>query len=274
MPKSYIIQSISSHRLSSYRRIFKCGTDDDCLHYYHWNQALSSELYILLSTIEVCLRNRIHVALSEEVSAKFPKKVESNFRWYEYFSFVDVDRNGDPKQDRKGRPIYTETGKAFRKITHKGETDLKLVPQIIVSKLEFGKWTYVLSAKKYNNGDLIDWHKLFPIIFQNFTNMVPDKHHQMIIDRIKTVKDWRNRLAHLEPVWKFSDVKEKGTGKILIYEPTNQVEVIKRLNNEIRYALQLLSWLCADTLEHYKATKSYQRLLHLASNDGIREFSY
>jgi hypothetical protein len=53
-------------------------------------------------------------------------------------------------------------------------------------------------------------------------------------------------------------VKEKGTGKILIYEPTNQVEVIKRLNNEIRYALQLLSWLCPDTLEHYKATKSYQ----------------
>lgn len=148
------------------------------------------------------------------------------------------------------------------------------MPQIIVSKLEFGKWTYVLSAKKYNNGDLIDWHKLFPIIFQNFTDMVPDKHHQMIIHRIKAVKDWRNRLAHLEPVWKFSDVKEKGTGKILIYEPTNQVEVIKRLNNEIRYALQLLSWLCPDTLEHYKATKSYQRLLHLASNDGIREFSY
>ena len=50
-------------------------------------------------------------------------------------------------------------------------------------------------------------------------------------------------------------------------------EVIKRLNREIRNALQLLSWLCTDTAEHYQSTSSYQNLLHLASIKGIREFS-
>lgn len=274
MSEPCIIQSISSYRLSSYRKIFRCSTDEDCIHYYHWNQALSSELYILLSTIEVCLRNKIHVALSEEVSLKVTGTIESNFTWYEYFNFAEMGHNGEPKVDHKGRTIYTETGKAFRKITHKGDRNLNLLPQIIVSKLEFGKWPYVLLAKKYNDGTLIDWHKLFPIIFPNFTNMVPDKHHHMIIDHIKVVRDWRNRLAHLEPVWKFGDVKDQVTGKVKLHEPTNQAEVIKRLNTEIRRSLQLLSWLCIYTLEHYKATKSYQRILHLASNDGINDFSY
>lgn len=268
-----IIKSISSSRLSSYRKVFGCSTDEDCIHYYHWNQALSSELYILMSTIEVCLRNKIHVALSEEVSLKFNGSVNSNFSWYEQFSFVEVDKKGNRKTDRNGEDVFTETGKAFRKITHKGKRNLNLVPQIIISKLEFGKWSYVLSAKKYNNGDLIDWNKLFPIIFPHFIGMESDK-HQIIIDHIKAVKNWRNRLAHLEPVWKFSDVKDPVTGEVRVPEPKSKTEVLKRLNAEIRRALNLLSWLCMDTTNHYKDTKSYQRLLHLVSHDGITDFSY
>lgn len=274
MTKHGVIKSISSPRLSSYRKIFGCKSDDACIHYYHWNLALASELYILLSTIEVCLRNKIHVALSEEVSLKFNGAVNSNFAWYEHFSFIEVDRKGNRKKDYKGEDIFTETGKAFRKITHKGRRDLNLLPQIVISKLEFGKWSYVLSAKKYNNGDLIDWHKLFPLIFPYFINMSPDKHHQMIIDHIKVVRDWRNRLAHQEPVWKFGDVKGPIKGEIKLPEPKNQIEVIQRLGGEIRRALQLLSWLCQDTLSHYKGTKSYQRLMHLASQEGIDGFSY
>jgi hypothetical protein len=269
-----IIKSISSSRLSSYRKIFGCSTDEDCIHYYHWNQALSSELYILMSTIEICLRNKIHIALSEEVSFKFTGLINSNFSWYEHFSFVELDKDENPKIDRNGNDIFTETGKAFRKITHKGKRNLNLLPQIIISKLEFGKWSYVLSAKKYDNGALIDWNKLFPIIFPHFIGMDPDKHHQVIIDHIKVVKNWRNRVAHLEPVWKFSDVKDMITGNVLVPEPTNQLEVLKRLKAEVRRALNLLSWLCVDTLGHYKSTKSYQQLLHLISHDGITDFSY
>lgn len=220
------------------------------------------------------MRNKVHVALSEEVSLKFTGTIESNFTWYEYFNFVEIGRNGQPKVDHNGRPVYTETGKAFRKITHKGNKNLNLLPQIVISKLEFGKWSYVLSAKKYNDGDLIDWHKLLPAIFPYFTNMMPDKHDQILIEYIKAAKAWRNRVAHLEPVWKFKDVKDAVSGRVLLPEPRNQSEVIRRLNAEIRRSLKLLSWLCVDTLDHYKSTQSYQRLLHLASDDGINDFSY
>lgn len=135
-------------RLSSYKNIFGCADEADCFPYYLWNQKLSSELYVLLSTIEICLRNRIHIVLSEEVSLKFTNAIDSNFAWYDHFSFVEVDRNGNPKRDRSGNDIFTETGKAFRKITHNRRgNNLNLLPQIIISKLEFGKWSYVLSAK-------------------------------------------------------------------------------------------------------------------------------
>lgn len=269
-----IITSISLPRLSSYKTIFCCTSEEDCIHYYRWNQALSSELYILLSNIEISLRNRIHTVLSEEVSFKFNNLINNNFSWYDHFNFIELDRQGNPKTDRNGNFIYTETGKAFRKITHnKRGINLNLLPQIIISKLEFGKWSYVLLAKKYNNGDLIDWNKLFPLIFPNFVGLDSSK-HQTIIDRIKAVKSWRNRLAHLEPVWKFSDIKHPVTGQILISEPRNQLEVTQRLNAEIRRTVELLFWLCTDTHDHYRVTKSYQNLQDLITNEGITNFSF
>lgn len=273
MTNSRIIKSISSPRLSSYKNIFHCHSDEACIPYYRWNQSLSSELYILLSTIEVCLRNSIHEALSEETSVKFTGNTNNNFCWYDYFFFFEVDKKGQRKYDRFGNPIFTETGKAFRKLTHnKQNVNLNRLPQVVISKLEFGKWSYILSAKKYENGDLIDWNKLFPIIFPNFKDMHPSK-HQTIIERIKVVKGWRNRLAHLEPVWKFSDVKDPIDGRVLVIEPKNQKEVLQRLNNEMTRAIQLLFWLCLDTCDHYKMSGSYKNLSSLISNDGIEKFS-
>ncbi|WP_104499372.1 Abi family protein [Acinetobacter indicus] len=274
MIKPGVINSISSPRLSSYMTFFGCATEQDCMHYYFWNQALASELYILLGTIEVCLRNKIHDALCVEVSSKINNGViDHNFAWYDHIDFYEKKRNGTNKTDRNNNPIYNDTGIGFRKITHKGQRCLNRPPQVVVSKLEFGKWPYVLTAKWYLDGSNVDWVKVFPAIFPNFSNMALS-YHDFIIERIKSTCKWRNRLAHLEPVWKFGAVVEKGTGKVLVEEPKNQDEVIKRLNREIRNALQLLSWLCTDTAEHYQSTSSYQNLLHLASIKGIREFSY
>jgi len=266
-----LIKSISSPRLSSYKNIFSCPDDESCFPYYLWNQKLSSELYVLMSNIEICLRNKVHNVLSEAVSLKFTGVINSNFSWYDHFSFIEIDRNGNRRLDRNGNEIFTETGKAFRKITHNRERNLNLLPQIIISKLEFGKWSYVLSAKKYNNGDLIDWNALFPLLFPYFIGVDPSK-HQSIIERIKVVRSWRNRLAHLEPVWKFKDIKDPVTGRVLVRSPSNPTEVIRRLNAEIRRALELLLWLCVDTHTHYKASESYEKLLFWASHDGISEF--
>lgn len=187
--------------------------------------------------------------------------------WYQHIDFYEKDsETGSTRRDRNGRPILNETGKGFKKL--KGKQ-----PQVIVSKLEFGKWPYVLQSKWYQDSSSIDWVKVFPAIFPYFQNM-SYKSHDLIIERIKTACRWRNQLAHLEPVWKFGAVIENGTGRILVPEPRNQKEVIKRLNKEIRLCVQLLSWLCEETERHYKETASYKRLLQLASHEGISDFSY
>lgn len=274
MTKHGVIKSISSPRLSSYLTFFGCASEEDSIHYYFWNQSLSSELYILLSNIEVCLRNRIHDALSEQVSFKFNNgATDNNFSWYEHIDFYEKNKDGSTRLDRYNNPLYTETGRAFRKITHNGKNCLNRPPQVVVSKLEFGKWPHVITAKWYKNGDLVDWNSIYPTVFLGFKNM-EHEHHDFIIERVKGACKWRNRLAHQEPVWKFSTVKERGTGTVLVEEPRTQKEVIKRLNREIRNNVQLLSWLCEDTAEHYINTASYRSLLHLASHNGISEFSY
>lgn len=257
-----IISSISTSRLSSYKKVFECSCEAEAINYYYWNQAISSELYVLLHTIEVCLRNKIHVALSKEVSLKVTGKIQDNYPWYTQFSFIDTS---------KGQDVLTETGRAFKKITHnKKGKDLRLLPQIIISRLEFGKWSYVLSAKKYGDGNHINWESLFPLIFSNFIGMDSNK-HQMLIERIRVINKWRNRVAHLEPVWKFGDIKKDG--KVIIPEPVNQNEVVKRFNAELRRAIDLLLWLCPDTHTHYVGTQSYKRLKELATAKNISTFS-
>lgn len=255
MTTSSIIQSISSPRLSSYKEIFDCADDATCFSYYLWNQRLSSELYILFSTIEICLRNRIHIVLSEEVSLKFTNKVNSNFNWYDYFDFTKNDK-GD---------FLNELGRKLHSITHEKKRNLNLLPQVVISQLSFGNWNFLISyTKKYKNGDSIEWKKLFPLIFPN-----SKKSNIIINQRVKLVRCWRNRISHLEPAWKFSDVKDPKTQAIKLVAPQNKNEVIQRLNQEINLSVQLLSWLCTETYEHYKGNEFYEKLLRCASRCEI-----
>ncbi|MEH1712616.1 hypothetical protein V7G70_18500, partial [Acinetobacter pittii] len=62
------------------------------------------------------------------------------------------------------------------------------------------------------------------------------------------------------------------TGHVLVRAPSNQTELIKRLNAEIRRAVELLSWVCPDTHAHYKGSDSHKQLLFWASHDGIATF--
>lgn len=262
MSTSSIIRAISHARLSSYRHAFSC-TDEEALHYYYWNQELSAELYILIHNIEICLRNQIHVELSKEVSFVKNGNIQDNFCWFDFFEFNIPDPSSMSKEK------LNQTGEALKKI----KKDLKrknvpLTPQNIVSNLELGKWAYILRTRSYNDGTPINWNKCLGNIFPNL-NTSKKKNRDAMNARLEEIRLLRNRIAHLEPVWKFQSKKINGS---YVSAPTTPDEILKRLDTEIYWATTFLKWLCNDSYNNYIKTNSHKNLLKLITYDGIINF--
>jgi len=59
------LDSISAARLSSYRRFFIPASDSELYGLYCWNEVLSTNFMRLTGIVEVALRNRFHLALSQ-----------------------------------------------------------------------------------------------------------------------------------------------------------------------------------------------------------------
>ncbi|MFW0004458.1 MAG: Abi family protein [Coxiella endosymbiont of Dermacentor nuttalli] len=256
------MRSISHARLSSYRHAFNC-TDEEALHYYYWNQVLSSELYILIHNIEICLRNQIHNELSKEVSFVNKQNILDNFNWFDFFDFVVPD----PKSP-SGKKL-NQTGEALKKIKKDlVRKDVLISPQNIVSNLEFGKWAYILRTRSYSDGRPINWTKCLAKIFPNL-NTSRKKNRDAMNARLEEIRLLRNRIAHLEPVWKFQSKQINGS---YVSAPGNLEEILKRLEIEIYWATTFLKWLCEDTYNSYVKTNSYKRLLELITIDGISTF--
>lgn len=253
------INSISAMRLSSYRTIFACE-NQDALKYYYWNQAVSAELYVLLHNIEICLRNKIHETLSLAVTNQQSK----NFAWYDRFDFSKKDL------DRFGQPNQTKTGYAIKKVKDdlidKGKS---VTPQNVISNLEFGKWAFLIKTKKLKDGSNIDWATCYPLIFSNYSNF-SIQGRASLFSRLDEVRLLRNRVAHLEPVWKFGSKTVNGT---IIPVPHDLDSVINRLNKEISWIVNVLEWICPDSYNHYVQTNSYRKLRILVSAIGINYFS-
>ena len=253
------INSISDARLSSYKSIFNCETQD-ALKYYYWNQAVSAELYILLHNIEVCLRNKIHETLSLAGS----KQASKNFAWYDQFDF------SMPGVNRYGEPNQTKTGWAINKV----KTDLQekrkpVSPQNVISNLEFGKWAYIVQTKKLKGGVAIDWATHYPLIFSNYSTFTK-KGRKILFTRLDEVRLLRNRIAHLEPVWKFGSKEVNGSA---IQAAHDLNSVLNRLNKEISWMINVLEWICTDSYNHYIQTNSYRKLRMLVSDPGTVYFS-
>lgn len=264
-----LVDVISTHRLSSYKKSFNCGSDEEALLYYYWNQALSAEIYVLLHNIEICLRNRMHTALSLYVS-QLNKASSDNYNWYDFLDF-DVPCKEDPSQI-----VLGETGSAMESAKRKlRQKKMKITPQNVVSNVEFGAWRHILSTSHCHNLSpnnrraLIEWDKINPQIFAHYKDIGNRNKRILVMDRLREIGLLRNRMAHLEPVWKY---KKRVIGNNTIREPSTILEIFSNLNQEIAATVRFLSWLCSDTHDFYIKTMSYNNLQQLIQYKNIANF--
>lgn len=164
--KSRLILRISPERLASYGHT--AGQPlDPVLAKYLWNCALSESLYESIHWLEVSLRNSINVAASQSWGTA----------WL-----------------TNGQLLYPEQKLVNESIDRLLKEGKSTNPADITAALNFGFWTS-LFRKDYEN-------KLRPLLQRMFPYVTPssDRTRKNISDRLNTIRKFRNRIFHFEPI--------------------------------------------------------------------------
>lgn len=206
-------QLISKPRLDSYRGYFNVSRDE-AIGLYMWNCEVSACWATLLSYLELTLRNRIHRELSlfysvrnataAAITAGQPpaaaaalgqSAASTSIHWY--------DTPG------LGGQLPQETRKQVFKVRHTGHPPVARTPaptpDEIISRVTFGFWPGVLKSIPTSVAN-----QIFPRIFPSHPLNGPPSGWGVNADRRKALaciyefNGLRNRLAHIEPLWKFA----------------------------------------------------------------------
>ncbi|MBW0278507.1 CAAX protease [Shewanella xiamenensis] len=257
--KEIIEDFITEERLRSYKVTFKTQSDIELLGAYLWNTHVCSAIYPLLSATEVALRNAIDSALtSSDLGYFWWKKNKLHFKSF------------DPEQPDKNPPFEVEAiRKNFSKATKQVQQDKKKrynianptpMHQEIIAKTEFSTWEYILS-KEFMGPGLI-WPTHLGTVFKGEWNTTKTK--ELLIntkDLVKTVREFRNRVSHHEPVWKKYGVETK-------------IDAIEHLRYKISKILQLLELVSPEKKRLLEKNKIIERAYRACTLGELRRFQH
>ncbi|WP_374079960.1 hypothetical protein [Bdellovibrio bacteriovorus] len=166
LKKSRLISRISKERLGGYGYLDEQQLDSIIVKYL-WNCALSESLYESLHWLEISLRNNIHTAASH------------------------VWGNSWLTNGQLLAPEQRLVDEALERLIKEGK---KTNPEDITAALNFGFWTS-LFRKDYEQ-------KLRPILPRMFPYVTPasGRTRKIISDRLNTIRKFRNRVFHFEPI--------------------------------------------------------------------------
>jgi hypothetical protein len=156
----------------------------ETLDLYVWNTALSASFYGPLQALEVALRN----ALQRELSA-----VCGTSDWYKSRLFR--------------RAAYDLAG-SIAEVANRLTRDRKPVdPPHVVAALHFGFWSKLIDAGPNGNRVRLLWNAALHRAFPRYPGGA-QAHRGPIYGELLRVKDFRNRIAHHEPIHNKNPARE------------------------------------------------------------------
>lgn len=173
---------LSASRLSSYVAV--CGhTNGKILKLYEANLRLSKAFYPLLSLYEVILRN----AINNELTTHFADpdwliNQQSGFMSHHSLSYRDA-RTGRMKHNHFLKNSVAKSIQNAGGVATQGK---------IIADLNFGFWTALFDRTHYAI--------LAGRPIQIFTNLPPGANRNLIQTHLKTIREFRNRVYHNEPI--------------------------------------------------------------------------
>ena len=192
-----IDELISNERLNSYTNVFQHSDDVELVGAYLWNIQVCSALYPLLSVAEVTLRNSIDHALSKDLKSFWWKGTKLH-----YNSFSP----GVTPPYAVGALKDNFSNAARQVIRDKKQRYLVSPPIIpthheVIAKSEFSTWEYIFDPEFMGPGRI--WPKHLGKVFRGpWPTTKASTMLSSMQDLIKTVREFRNRVSHHEPVWK------------------------------------------------------------------------
>uniref|UniRef100_A6VRX3 Abi family protein n=1 Tax=Marinomonas sp. (strain MWYL1) TaxID=400668 RepID=A6VRX3_MARMS len=191
-----INQLISNKRLESYKAVFHCSNEAELIGAYLWNIEVCSALFPLLTSAEVTLRNSIDHALTQSFGRFWWRKGRLRYNSYAPdkeppFSVSAITNNFSKATNQVKRDKQARYNIANVRPLH----------QEIIAKTEFSTWEFILDNEFM--GDELIWPAQLGKVFQGkWPSTSAASMLSSTKDLVKTVREFRNRVSHNEPIWK------------------------------------------------------------------------
>lgn len=248
--------------------MFAPQTDYELYGLYCWNDSVSQCLQSLLSIVEITLRN----SLSREFArAHIIQQQPQNLHWYECIV------------------IHPKSKEKIENVTHmrRGRRKIPKFPapthNDVVAGLSFGFWKHLLDVRNYLNGSAVPIGDILTQSFPNHPQSIPtfwarQRNQDPLFSRLDLLSDIRNRIAHLEPVWKFGvlhhETRMRPNTQLIIAQPQPQTstDCLSRLTLILNRAIELLHWLSPHRANDFRASVTHKKLRHLLTQQAISDF--
>jgi hypothetical protein len=160
----------SEERFSTY--LAHCEGDfDEAVRLYRWNAAITAAFWKPIGHLEVALRN----TLAAQLTARHVRLSRPGL-WLD-----------DPGRELSER-ARDDIGAARARVRQKGK---RASEGQTISELSFGFWRFLITKKLTG---------LWPDLAGGFPD-APDRQRETVEKPIARLHDFRNRLAHHQPVW-------------------------------------------------------------------------
>lgn len=177
-------RALSATRISKYYKHDAGDGDVEAVARYLWNLALQAALVPALHATELTIRNAVFDA-SVKVANLRGRPFNEIACWL----------------DTRPTLLYRNEAEAVKEAKDQLRSNPKsMTPGHLVAKLSFGFWVNLLNAS-YEQGRS-DGPALWPACLKEFHGIpAPERNRADMRLRFDTVRRFRNRVAHHEPIW-------------------------------------------------------------------------
>ena len=296
-PKDFntLFSALSNPRVNAYKYYFGQNlSDDQVFGCYQWNESVSHSFFKLITLIEIVMRNRMHSALSQHYFSH-NKEIIANcnlppWQWQtsNYSTIGNQSSCNWYNSTNNGNRILNNKSLGnIHSITHNrrsgapwGNARLPSADDV-VSSLTFGFWSSLVD--KCPN---VAWSSILSDIYpkhrtSNSNQWNSDIEQKKLSYRLELVRDFRNRIAHHEPIWKFGDYLSEQppvtNGQLDLAQPraildsgtTTPQQSIRRLRSIYSKHTQLLRWMSKEIHDDFVQSTLHKQILWLCSEDGL-----
>ena len=263
---------ISQDRLTSYVSILKTK-DDESLRAYYWNKSLASSIYPALQCLEITLRNSIDISIKNNPPSGGLYMVGD--WWFEKISKYLGDKLIRRRERYSGTRIIKtiwEEQQVSKILNRFNKKHIPITSSKVLAGLDFGFWTNFLSDKFEDTGsNTLLWPNLFSHVFPNAPSGTT---RQEVEKKFNRVREFRNRISHHEPIWKFYYSLPADAGPDYTKPVYGRAASINLLKKQFEEIIELIGWIDKDTADYLLNSRICASFNRICSMEGFNSYVF